>query len=256
MATVTALAVAPVKALATVRRQRVRLEEQGIAEDRRLFLMHTDGSVATLRHHPELTRVVPDLDLAARKLTVTLPDGTTATSVLDSTGLRREGRIFGKDRSGRQLTGPVADALSRYVGRTLRVVLAERTGIGWDEGPVSLLGSTSVADVVPPDAPGVERFRMLVELGGTEPYEEDAWVGRQLRLGQALVHVTHPLKRCVVMNRSPVDGAKDHNVLRGIVQRRGRHMCLGVIADVLRPGDVAVGDPVEVVAETVSGAAS
>ncbi|WP_182543735.1 MOSC domain-containing protein [Halosaccharopolyspora lacisalsi] len=247
MAAVEGLTVAPVKALATVPRQRVRLEEQGVAEDRRLFLAHADDSVATLRHHPELTRVVPDLDLPERKLRVTLPDGTTATSSLDSTGRRLESRIFGKDRSGHVLDGPVADALSHHVGRSLRVVLAEGGGIGWDEGPVSLLGTASVADVLPPEVPGVGRFRMLVELGDTEPYEEDTWVGRRVRLGGALVRVTHSLKRCVVMNHSPVSGARDRNVLRGLVARRGRDlMCLGVIAEVVRPGDVALGDPVEV----------
>ena len=250
--TVTALRVAPVKSLGSVQRDRVRLEMQGVPEDRRLFLLRADGSVLTLRQHPQLTRVLPELDLVAGTLSVTFPDGATAISALTPTGDQVHARLFGKDRSGRLLPGPVADALSDYVAEPLRLVLADSTGIGWDEGPVSILGGASADAVAAPAEAGVpatERFRMLVQVDGAEPYEEDSWVGNQVRLGAALVRITHRLQRCVVINHSPATGMKDWNGLKTLGGRGGRDICLGVIAEVNQPGDVLVGDPVEVLTE-------
>lgn len=248
MIRVAALRVAPVKALSAVYRASVSLEAQGVAEDRRLFLVDADGAVVTLRRHPELTRVVPDLDLAGQTLTVALPDGVGATSTLTSTGEELRSRLFGKDRSGRLVAGPVADALSDYAGEPVRLVLADRTGVGWDEGPVSLLGRASAGAVGTPaddPVPVTARFRMLVELEGSGPFEEDSWIGRHLRLGQALVRVTHPLQRCVVINHSASTGRKDWDGLRMLAASRGRdRLSLGVIAAVVEPGAVRIGDEV------------
>lgn len=254
MHTVTKLRVAPVKGLGVVRRERVLLETQGVAEDRRLFLLRTDGSVVTQRRYPELTRVLPDLDLARGTLSVTFPDGTAATSHVNETGEELRATLFGKDRSGRLVPGPVAEALSDHVAEPLRLVLADSTGVGWDEGPVSILGRASADAVEVPDGHGAsatERFRMLVEIAGTAPYAEDSWVGAQLRLGAAMVRVTQPLGRCVIINHSPDTGKKDWDGLRTLAALRGHErVTLGVIATVDRPGEVRVGDTVEVVRET------
>jgi len=215
-----------------------------------MYLLRPDNSVVTLRGHPELTRVLPDLCLAQGRLTVTFPDGATATSPLTPTGEKIHSALFGKARSARLVPGPVAEALSEYVAEPLRLVLADRTGVGWDEGPVTVLGRASADAMAAPavgDASPSERFRMLVEVDTTEAYEEDSWVGHQVRLGAALVHVTHRLERCVVINHSPATGLKDWDGLKRLADRRGRdQITLGVIAAVDQPGEVRVGDPVEV----------
>lgn len=248
MSTVTALHVAPVKALAAVPRPQVRLEHDGVPEDRRLFLLRADGSVATIRQIPTLALVEPDLDLAAGTLAISLPDGTAARSDLAATGAPLQARLFGKDRAGHHLPGDVEEALSAYAEEPLRLALADRTGTGWDEGPVSIVTRASAVAV---DAPSGEeqmrRFRMLVEFEGAAAYEEDSWVGHDVRIGGAVVRVTHPLERCVVITTSPRTAEKDWDGLRTLVERRGRDLiCLGVIATVVTPGDVRVGDPIEV----------
>jgi uncharacterized protein YcbX len=247
---VVALTIAPVKALAGVRRDLVLLEPDGVADDRRLLLLAADGSVVTQRQHPSLTAVVPDLDLDRGWLSVTLPDGTVATSPLRATGEPLHTTLFGKARSGRLVTGAVAAALSDYVGEPVRLVLAEKAGVGWDEGPVSLVSTSSVTAVgAPPgDASSpADRFRMLVEIEGAEAYEEDSWVGRDLLLGGATLRISHRLGRCVVIDHSPVTGRKDWPGVRTIARTRGQDsVTLGVIAEVLRPGTVRVGDRLEV----------
>ncbi|HZJ06900.1 MAG TPA: MOSC N-terminal beta barrel domain-containing protein [Nocardioidaceae bacterium] len=255
MQRIAALRVAPVKALGSVLRDRIALETQGVAEDRRLFLLGSDGSVVTQRKHPRLAGVAPDLDLQAGTLGVAFPDGTTVTSTMHATGETLHASLFGKDRSGRLVPGQVADALSDFVAEPLKLVLADVTGNGWDEGPVSILTRASAEAVDPPSekpggipgSPDTARFRMLVEVDGAEPYEEDSWVGRPLRLGEALVRVTHSLERCVVINHSPATGQRDWAGVKTLALRRGRELvCLGVIAQVERPGELRVGDVVQV----------
>jgi uncharacterized protein len=249
MPSVVALTIAPVKALAGVRREQVLLERDGVAEDRRLLLLAADGSVITQRRHPSLTSVVPDLDLDQGSLSVTLPDGTVARSPLRPTGEPLHATLFGKPRCGRLVDGAVGDALSAYVGEPVRVVLADTVGVGWDEGPVSLVSTSSVMAVGAPRGAGssaADRFRMLVEVDGALAYEEETWVGRDLRLGGATLRVSHRLGRCVVIDHSPVTGAKDWPGVRTIARTRGpESVTLGVIAEVLGQGTVRVGDHVE-----------
>lgn len=244
--------IVPVKAMAVVPLRRIFLDAQGAAEDRRLFLLRHDGTVATSRRYPQLARVVPDLNLAAGSLTLTFPDGTTATSELTGLGERVHSRVFEKDRDGQLVGGPVAAALSGYLNEPVRMALTERAGIGWDEGPVSLLGRASAQAVEAPDAhpsSSTARFRMLVEVDGIGAHEEDTWIGRDVRLGNAAVSVSHPPRRCVVINNSPVTGVKDWDGLRILAAHQSPHrMCLGVIANVANSGDVSVGDTVEMLA--------
>jgi uncharacterized protein len=249
MPSVAALTIAPVKALAGVRRHEVMLERGGVAEDRRLLLLGPDGSVVTQRRHPSLTAVVPDLDLAQRSLRVTFPDGTVACSDLRPTGEPLHATLFGKARSGRLVAAGVSQALSEYVGEPVRLVLADTVGVGWDEGPVSLVSTSSIMAVGAPHGEGssaADRFRMLVEVDDVLAYEEESWVGRDLRLGEATLRVSHRLGRCVVIDHSPVTGSKDWQGVRTIARTRGPDsVTLGVIAEVVRPGTVRVGDCLE-----------
>ncbi len=245
---VSRLRIAPVKGLASVSVPTVRLDVDGVAEDRRLFLLRENESVVTMRRFPLLTGVVPDLDLAAAKLGLTFPDGSSTTADLTSLGGTAGGLLFGKQRSGRVVIGPASDALSDLVGERLRLVLAGGTGVGWDEGPVSLIGSASARSATAPSDPGGDdsaRYRMLVEVSGTAAFEEDDWVGRRLRLGRAEVRVTHCLGRCAVIAYQASTGARDWDGVRSLAALRGRPT-LGVIAEVTLPGLVGEGDQVEV----------
>jgi hypothetical protein len=222
----------------------VYLEPRGVAEDRRIFLLDERGAVVHLRSHPHLVQATPDLDLGSGVLRVSVPDGAASTPLSAATE-PVHAHLYGKDRSGRLLPGDVAAALSELAGEPIRPVLADDIGVGWDEGPVSLLGRASAA-AVDGDAHDHARYRMLVEVDGTDPFEEDTWVGHEIALGEARVKVTHELVRCVIITQSPQTGAKDWDGLRALAEHGRTDLCLGVIGDVVDPGHVRVGDDVRV----------
>jgi hypothetical protein len=92
------------------------------------------------------------------------------------------------------------------------------------------------------------RFRMLVTLAGCEAFEEDRWVGREMRAGEAVVRIAVTTARCATTTRDPSTGQRDWDALRALKDLRGlspeQTVDLGVYATVVKPGRVAVGDEV------------
>jgi uncharacterized protein YcbX len=243
--TVAALRIAPVKALAVVSVPRVRIERPGVPGDRAFFLLDEAGSVVTLRAAPELAAVAPAWTPEEERLALRLPDGEVVQGRV-RLGAAVASELFGKVRAGRVVEGPFGPALSRVAGRELRLVRAQEPGTGWDEAPVSIVGDGSLAEVARRggrDAVDPRRFRMLVELAGLAPHEEDGWVGSEATLGGARLRVVAALERCAVITRHPETGERDWDGLRVLARYRGKdHVELGILAEVLEPGEVAVGD--------------
>ena len=70
------------------------------------------------------------------------------------------------------------------------------------------------------------------------------WVGRILRVGHtARIAVTKVDKRCMIITLDPASGKADPGILRTVVQQHAQ--CAGVYAIVITPGDVRVGDSLE-----------
>jgi uncharacterized protein YcbX len=94
------------------------------------------------------------------------------------------------------------------------------------------------------------RFRMTIGIEGVEPHGEDGWIGSQVCVGGATVAVREHVGRCAVTTLDPDRGVRDLDTLgtiaayRGDVQTR-EPLPFGVWCEVVEPGRVAVGDPVE-----------
>ncbi len=248
-ARVTRLSIAPVKGLALVDVDRVRIGPDGVPEDRRLYLLDERGAVVTLRRHPRLSTVVPELDLSAGTLALTFPDGQRVAGGLDELGSGVSARLYGRDRPGRVVLGPFAEALAAYAGEPLSLVLLDRDGLGWDEGPVSLISRASMLAEPPPDGERTasRRYRMLIEVDGVEAYAEDGWAGHRIRVGEVVLRDAEPLGRCTIPDHDPDSGEKDWGAVRALLDARGTST-LGLVCGVAEPGTVRVGDTVEVTA--------
>jgi uncharacterized protein YcbX len=249
---VTRLSVTPVKGLALHHPEETTLDEHGVAANRRFYLVREDGRLFSGLHHGPLVRVRADWDEETDRLSLTFPDGRVVEDEVRLGESVHTDFWRRRDVPGRVVEGPWADALSAHASRRLRLVKADVPGAGVDVEPVTLVSEESVAELARQagrDAVDGRRFRMLVDLAGCTPHEEDSWIGRRVRIGEALVEVGGPVPRCATTTRDPSTGERDFDTLREIAAYRGRRddhdIDFGVYARVLEPGRVRIGDAVE-----------
>jgi uncharacterized protein YcbX len=203
---------------------------------------------------PPLLAVRAELDDG--RLLLRFPDGDDVAGDVQL-GERIVTSFFGRPVEGRLVDGPWSDALSAYVGRPLRLARTEREGDGVDRGRMAgaTLVSTGSLDALR-DAAGESRpvdgrrFRMTIGIEGVEPHAEDAWIGGRACLGGATVAVREHVGRCAVTTLDPDRGVRDLDTLGVISAYRGdvptrEPIPFGVWCEVVAPGRVAVGDPVE-----------
>jgi len=139
----------------------------------------------------------------------------------------------------------VADpALAAELGPGVRVIKQDR-GV-FDTMPLSLLTTQTLAGLGRLVGTGLAagRFRpnLLVDAVGPD-FAEDAWVGRVLRIGGLRMRVDMRDQRCVMVTIDPVTLHRNPAILRAIARERDNR--LGVYGSTVEPGQVAVGDPVE-----------
>jgi uncharacterized protein YcbX len=233
----------PVKSLRLHHPEAVELGADGARDDRRFLLVDDGRRLYNGKRDTSLVRTTAGWDPVSRVLSMTVPSGETIEGVV---GRSRPGvvEVYGRQVPAHVVEGPWADALSDLVGRCL--TLLERDDGAWatDSRPATLVSRASLGLI---DGDG-RRFRMLLELDGIEALAEEAWGGRRVRVGEAVLLVGAPTPRCAVPSASPDTGCRDRDVLRELLDVRGPvegESCLGVYAEVLEPGTVRVGDGLE-----------
>ena len=248
------ISVAPVKGLALVEREEVLLEKFGVRENRRFHLVGEDGRLLNAKQVGLLVGVGAEWDEDNRTLALRFPDGRTVTGTIEL-GERIVTSFYGREAPGRAVVGEWSEALSAFARRSLRLVQADSPGAGVDRGggAVTLLSTASLealqaaAGLAAPVDP--RRFRMLLGVEGTRAHEEDTWLGRRVRVGEATVTVRGNVGRCVVTTRDPDTGDRTLPTLDLIAGYRDgvettERLPFGVWGDVEQPGRVRIGDPV------------
>jgi uncharacterized protein YcbX len=259
-ARVARISIAPVKALGLVHPDEVELGEGGVAGDRRFWLVDETGRLMNAKRRGSLLAVRPAWDEETRRLELTFPDGRVVAGTVEP-GEPVEAQMYGEPQPSRRVEGPWADALSAYAGRRLTLLWSDggapdRISRG---GAVTLLSRASLEalrEETGSEAPvDGRRFRMLFELDGLDAHAEDAWLGRDVRVGGAVVRPNGDVGRCDVTSRDPDTGVRDLDTLRALARYRpdGRvePLPFGVYGSVVEPGRVRVGDPVELVDASV-----
>ncbi len=90
-----------------------------------------------------------------------------------------------------------------------------------------------------------ERWRGNIWLDGPDMWEEMEWVGKRLRIGQAVLAVQEPITRCKHTMANPHTGKRDTDTL-AILREGWDHQYFGVNATVVEDGAIALGDRYEV----------
>jgi len=201
-----------------------------------------------LANTPGLAQLKVALDERAQRLTIRLGEKLLADEALDERGRVR-----------------LASALASYV-----LTLAENplrnepqrlpiklVGDGVspryqdnESGQVTLHSRASVASAGAAfdDAGHDERrYRHNIVVDGCEAWEEQAWVGRRLRIGPVEFETIVPKVRCLATHANPGSGERDLPVMQLLVQKFGqRQPTFGVGMLSAAGGEIRIGDPVSV----------
>lgn len=251
------LSIAPVKALGLVHPSHVELGPWGVSADRRFLLVDAEDRLVNGKRHGGLVRIEPDYDEAGERLTLRFPDGGAVSG--DAVGGAPEtAMLYGQPLAVRSVDGPLAESLTAYCGEPVRLLRVEPPATAVDRsrgGAVSILSVASLdalAEQAGVDAVDPRRFRMLIGVEGVGQHAEDGWLGRRVRVGDAVVIPAEPVGRCAVTTQDPDTGIPDLDTLRVIGSYRAavpttEPVPFGVWGAVDVPGRVAVGDAVALV---------
>lgn len=243
----------PIKGTALQQVKRVALGEAGIAGNRRFHLIDEQGRLFSGSSFGSLVQVVASHDPIAGVLTCRFPDGSTAEGPDDNVGTPHETDFYGRPVPGHRLGGPFDEAFATFIGRPVSLIRTDRDGDGADVFPLTVISHASVADLgrrgdFEGDLDPL-RFRIDLELAGSEPFEEDSWDGMRVRVGTAVVRISGQIPRCVVTTQDARTGVHDWNTLKQIAAFRPlmadrTGIPFGVYATVEDPGEAALGDEV------------
>lgn len=234
----------PVKSFRAERLEHAEVTGRGLLGDRAWALI----DVATGK--PASAKKVNDfpglMDLSARfteppraghappPVVITLPDDRTCYS--------------GTAEADRMLTD--------WFKREVKLAPATEDASYLDAYPMSLITTSTLyrlEELAPGSRFDPRRFRMNLVLETGEPgFIENGWLERRLTVGeQAVLAVTEPDARCVMITLPQEDLPEDRDIMRTLMQHnrldigeRTDRPCAGVYADVAAAGAIAVGDRV------------
>ena len=250
--TVTALSVTAVKGTRLQSVDQIDLGLDGARGNRRFVLIDERNHLLNAKRVGALESVIADYADERSRLGLTFPDGRVVEGPV-ADGETISVKLFVGNVEAQLLDGPWSEALTDFVGRSVRIA---RTDLAVDRGPrgtVSLVSRASVdrlAEVAGEPSVDARRFRMLIEIDGLGPHEEDGWVGRQVEIGGATVRFNGHVGRCLVTSRDPDTGEIDLPTLDILREYRGEldtteRLPFGIYGEVVSEGLVRVGDPVQ-----------
>jgi uncharacterized protein YcbX len=226
MPTVAALYRYPVKSFTPETPESLTITDDGrVAGDRVLGFRFADtpegddawsskhGMVA-LVNTPGIARLRLRFDDVSLRLSLTLDASLLADEALDSKGRRRLCEAVAEYVLGlpeQPLAGHPERLPLRLVGDGRTPRLTDRP-----DGYVTLHGRASLhALAYALDDPDVSelRFRSNVAVEGLAAWEEQTWVGRELRIGEVSFRVHAPVVRCLATHANPQTGQRDRPVL-------------------------------------------
>src|SRR5262245_49083879 len=263
MPRVTRISIAPVRGLGLEHPDSVELGPTGVLEDRRFYLTDEQGRLLDRLRLGRLVQVQAHTDSGGRRLRLAFPDGRGVEGDVTDLGEGVETFVYHRLAVGPVVRGPWAEAMSDFAGRPVRLIRCDRPGGTRSRNAVSLIGDGSLAELAKwLDVSAVDgrRFRMLFEVEGARAHEEDGWIGGRVRIGSAVLQITHPDARCAITTQDPETGTPDLDTLRTIIAYRGlrdgKKIDFGVLGEVVQPGRATLGDEVEVLAREAGDAAA
>lgn len=251
------LYVAPVKGLAIEARDHIELGLRGVDEDRRFCFVNDEGRMLNGKRFAPMTTIAAHFDPETDRLDLRTADDVVTGVV--STGEPIVVNIYGNVSTGHLVEGPWTAAMSERFGQVVRLVRLDEPGNGHDRADeranatlLSLASLERLAAEAGVDTPvDPRRFRMLIGVDRATAHEEDGWIGRRVRVGDAVVVPGGNVGRCKVTTYDPDSGMPDLDTLGVLTRYRAEvpsteARSFGIWARVERAGRVALGDDIVV----------
>ena len=260
----------PVKSMLGENVDACRVTGRGLHGDRVLGVVHREtGKIASAKN-PRLWRDMLRLAAASGPdVKIAFPDGTAMASTdpgihaalseflghpVTLTGTPPADATFDRADPDQVLRDGIEAAVRVDVGQ---LGGAAPPGTFFDFAPLHLVTTSTldrVAELSPRGAVELERYRPNVVIGtAAAGFIENDWTGRDLRIGSDLtIRVMARTPRCAIPTLVHGDRPRDVDALR-VPAAHNRisafadfspQPCVGVYAQVLRPGQVRVGDEV------------
>ncbi|HWD56849.1 MAG TPA: MOSC domain-containing protein, partial [Stellaceae bacterium] len=113
---------------------------------------------------------------------------------------------------------------------------------------VSLINLASIRDLEEKIGRTVEpiRFRANVYFDGLPAWSEQEWQQQEklLTIGGARFHIVAPITRCAATEVNPATAERDIPMVAELMRHYG-HNIMGIYAEVVAPGAIAVGDALQ-----------
>ncbi|MDX8537605.1 MULTISPECIES: MOSC domain-containing protein [Mesorhizobium] len=233
----------PASSLAGERQDAIEVGSRTVAGDRLFGLVDaTNGEIARPDREAKWHKVplIRTRLSVARELEVAVPGGgwlaapgaESDRAVSAFLGFEASIRPFGQENAAPSYAGPLTEA--RYA-----------------KAPIHLLTTASLARLKalhPEGAADPRRFRpnIVVDMEPVEgSFPETEWIGRKLAVGDLLLTVSEPCRRCgfTIIAQDGFDS--DPGILRNLVRHNAHN--LGVYCTVDRPARVEIGAPMRFV---------
>lgn len=266
----------PVKSMAGEGLAEVDVTARGLSGDRAYALVDPAsgkvGSAKSVKRFGDLLKcraefvAPPQPDGSPPSVRITLLDGTVVSSEQPDAG-EVLAAAFGPPVS--VVSAAPKDLLLEFAAGTLGGKYADATeapvaggaaaGTLFDYASVHVLTTATLRSLEAAYPEGqftVQRFRpnLVVDCGQEAGFVENAWLGRTLAIGpEVVLRVSIPCPRCVMTTLPRADLPHDPGILRTAAQANrldlgelGRLPCVGVYADIVKPGRIRCGDAVRV----------
>ena len=270
--TVSSLHIYPVKSMRGADLEHTRVEKRGLADDRRWMVIDEDGRLVTQREHAFMARI--SVAPTADGLSLSVEGRGSVDAAFPPENERATATVWRDDVDAAIADAGVNAWLSDYLDQSVRLaymdaVSTRETAEKWGEQrPVSFADSFPIlitteaslnalnTDIAAAggDAVAMSRFRPNIVLRGGEPWREDGWA--RLRIGGVEIDLVKPCDRCVMTTLDPSSGAalgkeplKTLAKSRISADERVSGVLFGWNSSPRDEGEIAIGDPVEVVAE-------
>ncbi|MEP9362772.1 MOSC domain-containing protein [Nocardioides sp. CN2-186] len=234
----------------------VQVTPTGVAGNREFFVVDIDERLYSAPKDAIFLQHWTSYEPSSHVFTIGRGTDIVVSATVESVSEVRSFEFDERVVHGSWAPGPWDQWLSDMAGRHLRLARCAQPGGGFDIFPVTLHSTASLAslgdelDGRPLDP---RRFRLNLTLNlGAVPFIEDEWDERVLVVGASVLRLRGGIPRCLAVESRPDDGDRTLQVLRRVravrgatPSRWGQAVLFGVYAEVLRPGQVAIGDVVE-----------